>query len=206
MENKVELVEGRWYKGVGSYNNCILKYGDPTNPVNIGYWHGYFNNDYLFFNHPRINENYEYATYEDLEKLDTHHREFCKPEDFDFLKEPKTENKDNGSRVFETGSMRDDDSDKPLVNHLDAYLRLRFGYLLREGAKKYNKGNWRKLQPIETALESLHRHLAKYELNMQNDVEQDEDHLSSIIFNVMLIMKQEERDGIKTDHFYGTMK
>lgn len=109
-------------------------------------------------------------------------------------------------RVFESGSQRDNDDNKPLVNHLDPYVRLRFGYLLRAGANKYNKSNWRKGQPTETALESLHRHLAKYELNMQNGVEQDEDHLSSIIFNVMLIMKQEEKAGICIDHYFGTMK
>lgn len=109
-------------------------------------------------------------------------------------------------RVFEGGSKRDDDTNKPLVNHLDPYLRLRFGYLLRAGANKYDKGNWKKLQPAETALESLHRHLAKYELNLQNGVEQDEDHLSSIIFNTMLLMKLDEKEGVPFDHFYGTMK
>lgn len=109
-------------------------------------------------------------------------------------------------REFDTGSKRDDDSDKPLVNHLDPYVRLRFGYLLRAGANKYSKNNWRKGQPTETALESLHRHLAKFEMNLNNGVEQDEDHLSSIIFNVMLIMKQEEKAGISVDHYYGTTK
>lgn len=109
-------------------------------------------------------------------------------------------------REFESGSKRDDDSNKPLVNHLDPYLRLRFGYLLRQGANKYDKGNWKKLQPTETALESLHRHLAKFELNLQNGVEQDEDHLSACIFNLMLIMKNEEKEGISVDHFYGTLK
>lgn len=109
-------------------------------------------------------------------------------------------------REFEGGSKRDDDSDKPLVNHLDPYLRLRFGYLLREGANKYDKGNWRKLQPTETALESLHRHLAKFEKNLNDGVEQDEDHLSCVIFNVMLILKNEEKQGVPVDHFYGTLK
>jgi len=101
-------------------------------------------------------------------------------------------------RVFETGSQRDDDTDKPLVNHLTAYVRLRFGYLLREGANKYGKNNWQKGQPTETALESLHRHLAKYELGDRN-----EDHLSAIIFNVQLIMQNEEQAGIKIDEYYG---
>jgi len=105
-------------------------------------------------------------------------------------------------RVFDTGSQRDDDTDKPLPNHLDAYVRMRYGYLLRHGANHYDKGNWRKGQPTEAALESLHRHLAKFEMNLYNGVEQDEDHLSAIIFGCQLIMKNEEKEGIKTDHYY----
>jgi hypothetical protein len=101
-------------------------------------------------------------------------------------------------RIFQSGSQRDDDSNKPLVNHLTAYTRLRFGYLLREGANKYGKNNWQKGQPTETALESLHRHLAKYEIGDRN-----EDHLSAIIFNVQLIMQNEEKEGIKIDEYYG---
>jgi hypothetical protein len=100
-------------------------------------------------------------------------------------------------RIFESGSQRDDDTDKPLVNHLTSYLRLRFGYLLRMGANKYGKNNWQKGQPTEAALESLHRHLAKYELG-----DREEDHLSAIVFNVQLIMKNEEKEGIKIDHYY----
>jgi len=107
-----------------------------------------------------------------------------------------------GNRQFDTGSQRDDDTNKPLPSHLDAYLRLRYGYLLRQGANHYEKGNWRKGQPTETALESLHRHLAKFEINLYNGVDQDEDHLSAIIFNVMLIMKNEEKEGILVDKYY----
>lgn len=106
------------------------------------------------------------------------------------------------NRVFESGSQRDNDTNKPLPSHLDAYVRLRYGYLLRQGANHYEKGNWRKGQPTETAIESLHRHLAKFEINLQNGVEQDEDHLSAIIFNVQLIMKNEEKEGITVDKYY----
>lgn len=110
------------------------------------------------------------------------------------------ENKSNvidTKRVFDTGSQRDDDKNKPLVNHLSAYLRLRFGYLLRMGANKYGKNNWQKGQPTEAALESMHRHLAKYELG-----DRSEDHLSAIVFNVQLIMKNEEQEGINIDEYY----
>ena len=100
-------------------------------------------------------------------------------------------------RVFDSGSKRDNDSNKPLVNHLDPYVRLRYGYLLRQGANKYGKNNWKLGQPTETALESLHRHLAKFELG---DV--SEDHLSAIIFNVQIIMKNEEKQGVQPDHYF----
>lgn len=116
------------------------------------------------------------------------------------LEDNSLRNKSNvidSKRVFESGSQRDDDTDKPLVNHLTAYLRLRFGYLLRMGANKYGKNNWQKGQPTETALESLHRHLAKYEIG-----DRSEDHLAAIIFNVQLIMKNEEKEGIKIDQYY----
>ena len=104
-------------------------------------------------------------------------------------------------RVFSSGSKRDNDTNKPLVNHLDPYLRLRYGYLLRQGANHYGKNNWRLGQDTETALESLHRHLAKYEYNANNGIEQEEDHLSSIIFNVMLIMKNEEKEIAPNKYF-----
>jgi len=64
---------------------------------------------------------------------------------YEFIEE-KTDNPiadyvKSSKRVFESGSQRDDDTNKPLVNHLDAYVRLRFGYLLRMGANKYEKSN-----------------------------------------------------------------
>jgi len=106
------------------------------------------------------------------------------------------------NRVFESGSQRDNDTNKSLPNHLDAYVRMRYGYLLRHGANHYDKGNWRKGQPTEAAIESLHRHLAKFEINQDLGLPQDEDHLSAIIFNVQLIMKNEQKDGIKVDQYY----
>lgn len=105
-------------------------------------------------------------------------------------------------RVFDTGSQRDNDTDKPLVNHLDPYLRLRFGYHMRIGAQKYEKGNWQKGQPTEVALESLHRHLAQYEQDLKDGELSKEDHLSAIIFNTMLIMRNEEVEGVEQDHYF----
>ena len=36
--------------------------------------------------------------------------------------------KSSTNRQFDTGSQRDDDTNKPLPSHLDAYVRMRFGY------------------------------------------------------------------------------
>jgi hypothetical protein len=123
---------------------------------------------------------------------------------YEFIEE-KTDNPiadyvKSSKRVFESGSQRDDDTNKPLVNHLDAYVRLRFGYLLRMGANKYEKSNWQKGQPTEAAIESLHRHLAKYELG-----DDSEDHLACIIFNIQLIMKNEQKEGVSVDKYYKSL-
>ena len=110
------------------------------------------------------------------------------------------------NRIFESGSQRDNDDNKPSVNHLAPYLRLRYGYHLRKGANHYGKGNWKLGQPQETAIESLNRHLAYYELNDQLGLPQDEDHLSAMIFNIKLIMENEQKAGITTDHFFKLKK
>ena len=101
------------------------------------------------------------------------------------------------NRVFESGSQRDDDTNKPLPSHLDPYVRMRFGYLLRMGSNKYEKNNWQKGQPDESSLESIHRHLAKYEMG-----DRTEDHLSAIIFGIQLIMKNEQTSGVEVDAYY----
>jgi len=103
----------------------------------------------------------------------------------------------SSNRVFESGSQRDDDTNKPLPSHLDAYVRMRFGYLLRMGSNKYEKNNWQKGQPDESSLESIHRHLAKYEMG-----DRTEDHLSAIIFGIQLIMKNEQKSGVEVDAYY----
>lgn len=100
-------------------------------------------------------------------------------------------------REFESGSKRDSDTDKPLTNHLTGYLRLRFGYLLRRGANKYGKGNWKLGQPNEAAEESLDRHWSKWIAG-----DRSEDHLAAIVFNVQLIMMNEEKEGIKAEHWH----
>ena len=103
----------------------------------------------------------------------------------------------NMVRIFETGAKRDSDINKPYVHNLTGYLRLRFGYLTRTGAHKYGNGNFLKGFPKESAIQSLDRHWAKY-LNGDNS----EDHLSAMIFGIQLIMLEEQKEGLKEDHYF----
>ena len=104
-------------------------------------------------------------------------------------------------REFDTGAKRDSNSDKPFVHNLQGYTRLRFGYLTNLGARSYGDGNFLKGIPSPVALESLDRHLAKY-----MDGDRAEDHLAAIIFNAQLVMLNEQREGIKDDHYFKMKK
>lgn len=180
--------------GDGSNNDCFTKLGlDPklTAEEVLGY--------------AGLGSFPECIYPEDLTKLVTHLKEVESAWERANEGFKEVANASTTHREFDTGSVRDDDSGKSLVNHFSPYSRLRFGYHMRLGANKYEKGNWQKGQPVETALESAHRHLAKYELNREAGVEQDEDHLSAIIFNIMLILENEKRDGITVDHFFNKL-
>lgn len=100
-------------------------------------------------------------------------------------------------RVFESGSVRDRDDHKPLPSDLHPYARLRYGYHMRKNARKYSKGNWELGQPSEALLESMHRHLAQYELG-----DRKEDHLSALMFGVKMLMLNEMREGVKEYQYF----
>lgn len=101
------------------------------------------------------------------------------------------------SRTFSTGSRRDSNDNKPRISDMKAYTRKRFGYHMLIGSKNYGVGNFEKGQPTDSTLESIHRHLADYELGDRN-----EDHLSAVIFGIQLIMLNEERENVPTDFYY----
>lgn len=105
--------------------------------------------------------------------------------------------KESKDRVFESGSKRDSDTHKPLTTALTAYARLRYGYHLRKGSNYYGKDNWKLGQPSEAVLESMDRHLALY---LGGD--RSEDHLSAIMFGVVMLMQNEEKEGIKPDYYF----
>lgn len=99
--------------------------------------------------------------------------------------------------VFGTGSRRDSSEHKPRVSDLKAYTRERFGYHLLKGSINYGTGNFEKGQPDLRTLESLHRHLTKYELG-----DNQEDHLSAVIFGIQNILLNEQMNGVPTDFYY----
>ncbi len=101
------------------------------------------------------------------------------------------------SRKFDTGAQRDSNASKPFIHTLLGYTRLRFGYHMNKGARKYGNFNFTKGIPTDCYLESLDRHLAMY---MSGD--RTEDHLSEIIFNAQGCMLNEEKEGIKANHFF----
>jgi len=109
----------------------------------------------------------------------------------------KYEIKVEDKRVFDTGAKRDSDLNKPYTHNLQGYTRLRFGYLTRMGAINYGDENFLKGFPKKESLKSLDRHMSKY---MNGD--KSEDHLSAMIFNIQLIMLEEQKEGIKEDHYF----
>ena len=107
----------------------------------------------------------------------------------------------NKARVFNTGAMRDSNSNKPYIHNLKGYTRQRFGYHMTKGANKYGDGNWEKGLPSSCYLESVDRHLASY---MEGD--RSEDHLSAIIFGIQGCMINEQKDGLQANYFYELKK
>lgn len=105
--------------------------------------------------------------------------------------------RDAESRTFESGAKRDSNSNKPFCHNFKAYSRLRFGYHMTKGANKYGDNNWLKGLPNECYLESVDRHLALY---ISGD--RSEDHLSAIIFGIQGCMVNEEKEGIKANHYF----
>jgi len=101
------------------------------------------------------------------------------------------------NRKFFSGAQRDDNAHKPFIHNLKGYTRLRFGYHMTLGARKYGDSNWEKGIPSSCYLESLDRHLALYIAG-----DRSEDHLSAIIFNTQGVMINEEKEGIKINHYF----
>lgn len=95
--------------------------------------------------------------------------------------------KDSGERTqFASGAVRDMHEGKGDMASIpwEAVLRLSKHY--ENGAKKYQRWNFRKGIPVSSFIDSACRHLAKYQCGMD-----DEDHLAAAAFNVLGAMLME---------------
>lgn len=90
-------------------------------------------------------------------------------------------------RVFSTGATRDNSDNKGDMVSIPWEAILRLSRLYQEGAKRYERWNFRKGIPVSSFIDSACRHLAKYQCGMD-----DEDHLAAAAFNVLGAMLMEE--------------
>lgn len=94
---------------------------------------------------------------------------------------------DSGDRTeFDTGAVRDCHSGKGDMASIPWEALLRLSVQYENGAKKYDRWNFRKGIPISSFIDSACRHLAKYQCGCD-----DEDHLAAAAFNVLGAMLME---------------
>lgn len=95
--------------------------------------------------------------------------------------------KDSGKiKHFETGAMRDDNSNKPRMDLLPWDLMPRIARWYALGAEKYGDNNWRLGQPSSHVYASIMRHLVKWFIGMK-----DEDHLAAAVWGILTLMNNE---------------
>ena len=115
---------------------------------------------------------------------------------------------DSGERTeFPTGSVRDMHEGKGDMASIPWESILRLSKHYENGAKKYQRWNFRKGIPVSSFIDSACRHLAKYQCGMD-----DEDHLAAAAFNVFGAMLMENtmpemndlplRKGKKTFNYF----
>lgn len=85
--------------------------------------------------------------------------------------------------------LREDKSGKPDFTYFGFFYEAsaRIAQRFTFGELKYARGNWREARELQTYRESLSRHLMQY-LNGETD----EDHLSAICANAIILMDLEE--------------
>ena len=101
-------------------------------------------------------------------------------------------------REFSSGSIRDSAEGKAAMELLPFDLLLRVAVWYKLGADKYGEDNWRLGQPQRKVIGSLLRHLTKYMMGQD-----DEDHLSAIVWNALCLMHVDEKFRDDTSLFNG---
>jgi hypothetical protein len=98
--------------------------------------------------------------------------------------------KDSGSRQeFPTGAVRDLQDGKGRFDLLPADCILRIAKHYEAGSRKYGDRNWERGMPQSRFMDSARRHLFRY-----LDGYRDEDHLAAAAFNVLGLMRMEDRN------------
>ena len=88
--------------------------------------------------------------------------------------------KNKKQRVFKSGAKRDNNKGKIRPDLISPLMLKCLGKVMAEGANHYGERNWEKGMPQECFKESASRHYVSW---MNN--EDDEDHASKLIFNIM---------------------
>ncbi|HBT77351.1 MAG TPA: hypothetical protein DEB39_10620 [Planctomycetaceae bacterium] len=102
---------------------------------------------------------------------------------------------DSGKReTFSTGAVRDTAEGKPRIDLISPFATEKLAEWLTAGAKKYGPRNWEKGISLERHLQSLLRHLTKF----QQGVDDGEDHLVAVFCNAMFMVHTREmvRKGV----------
>lgn len=102
----------------------------------------------------------------------------------------KVETSGKGMYVNEHGGNRDSDKGKIDYTLIPIPALKRIGRHYMNGADKYGRGNWLKLdtpEDIERYKQSMFRHLIQY-----LDGEKNEDHLAAVVWNAMSLLYFEE--------------
>lgn len=95
--------------------------------------------------------------------------------------------KENTTRKFDTGAIRDNNQGKGRFDLIPPQALLREARHFQIGAEKYGERNWEQGQPINVLIDSAIRHLVKY-IEGYND----EDHLAAARWNIGCAMHFEK--------------
>lgn len=90
---------------------------------------------------------------------------------------------------FPSGAKRGETTGRPRPDLIPGCAMLRIGVQYAKGAEHYGARNFEKGIPSSRALEGLERHLQTFKENGCSD----EDELSAIVFNCVLLIMNEER-------------
>ena len=93
---------------------------------------------------------------------------------------------EGAERTFQAGAIRDSAEGKGDMASIPWESILRLARHYQEGAKRYERWNFRKGITVSSFIDSACRHLAKYQCGCD-----DEDHLAAAAFNVLGAMLME---------------